>query len=95
MTPLGWKWAGFVWGYAIAWALVNDRIKLLAYRIFDPIKKAAPQTAAPAGNVHEIATRAYDIYQQRVQGESRQDQDWNEAEREIRLEEAAKKKSAA
>ena len=23
MTPLGWKWAGFVWGYAIAWALVN------------------------------------------------------------------------
>ena len=39
MTPLGWGWALFVWGYAIAWFLVNDRIKLLAYRIFDPIKK--------------------------------------------------------
>jgi H+-transporting ATPase len=38
MAPLGWKWAGFVWGYAIAWALVNDRIKLLAYKIFDPVK---------------------------------------------------------
>ena len=38
MTPLGWKWAGFVWGYAIVWALVNDRVKLLAYRIFDPTK---------------------------------------------------------
>ena len=38
MTPLGWKWAGFVWGYAILWALVNDRVKLLAYRIFDPAK---------------------------------------------------------
>jgi H+-transporting ATPase len=36
MTPLGWKWAGFVWGYALLWFLVNDRIKLLAYRIFDP-----------------------------------------------------------
>ena len=39
MTPLGWGWALFVWGYAIAWFLVNDRIKLLAYRIFDPIKQ--------------------------------------------------------
>jgi H+-transporting ATPase len=38
MTPLGWRWAGFVWVYALAWALVNDRVKLLAYKIFDPIK---------------------------------------------------------
>ncbi len=38
MTPLGWGWALFVWGYALAWFLVNDRIKLLAYRIFDPAK---------------------------------------------------------
>jgi H+-transporting ATPase len=37
MTPLGWGWAGFVWGYALLWFLVNDRIKLLAYRIFDPV----------------------------------------------------------
>ncbi len=36
MTPLGWGWALFVWGYALAWFLVNDRVKLLAYRIFDP-----------------------------------------------------------
>jgi len=36
MTPLGWGWAMFVWGYALAWFLVNDRVKLLAYRIFDP-----------------------------------------------------------
>jgi H+-transporting ATPase len=38
MTPLGWGWAGFVWGYALLWFLVNDRVKLLAYRIFDPVK---------------------------------------------------------
>jgi len=31
MTPLGWGWAMFVWGYALAWFLVNDRVKLLAY----------------------------------------------------------------
>jgi H+-transporting ATPase len=37
MTPPGWRWAAFVWGYALVWFLVNDRLKLLAYRIFDPI----------------------------------------------------------
>jgi H+-transporting ATPase len=48
MTPLGWGWAGFVWGYALLWFLLNDRIKLLAYRIFDPVKKAGakPETKA-------------------------------------------------
>ena len=35
MTPLGWGWAAFVWGYALAWFLLNDRVKLLAYRILD------------------------------------------------------------
>jgi H+-transporting ATPase len=35
MTPIGWKWAGMVWGYALAWFLVNDWVKLIAYRIFD------------------------------------------------------------
>jgi len=38
MTPLGWGWAGFVWVYALAWFLINDRVKLLAYKIFDPMK---------------------------------------------------------
>jgi len=40
MTPIGWGWAGFVWGYALLWFLVNDNVKLLAYRIFDPAKAA-------------------------------------------------------
>ncbi len=40
MTPLGWEWAGLVWGYALLWFLLNDRVKLLAYRIFDPAKAA-------------------------------------------------------
>jgi len=34
MPPLGWHWALFVWGYALAWFVVNDRIKLAAYKVF-------------------------------------------------------------
>lgn len=36
MTPLSWGLALMVWGYALAWFLVNDRIKLAVYRILDP-----------------------------------------------------------
>jgi H+-transporting ATPase len=36
MTPLGWGWALFVWGYAVIWFLVTDRVKLLAYRLLLP-----------------------------------------------------------
>jgi len=52
MTPLGWRWAGFVWVYALAWFLLNDRVKLLAYRIFDPAKadpKSETKTDAKPG----------------------------------------------
>ena len=34
MEPLGWKYAGIVWGYALSWLIINDGVKLLAYRIF-------------------------------------------------------------
>ncbi|MGC2212775.1 MAG: plasma-membrane proton-efflux P-type ATPase [Silvibacterium sp.] len=87
MTPLGWKLAGFVWAYAIVWAVVTDRVKLLGYRILDPT--AAPLLASkqPVDLTPQIASRAYELYQQRVRseskGESQQDQDWMEAEREI------------
>jgi H+-transporting ATPase len=47
MTPLGWGWALFVWGYALVWFLVNDRLKLFAYRVFDPT--AAPLLARVRG----------------------------------------------
>jgi len=47
MTPLGWGWAAFVWGYALIWFLVNDRVKLLAYRIFDPVKAGPKPEAKP------------------------------------------------
>ena len=89
---MGWGWAGFVWGYALVWFLVNDRVKLLAYRIFDPAgavpkseakveaksdakaesKPEAKAEIKPAANsktssdlTPQIATRAYELYEQR------------------------------
>lgn len=36
MPAVGWVWALGVWGYALAWFFINDRVKLAAYRAFDP-----------------------------------------------------------
>jgi len=56
MTPIGWGWALLVWGYALVWFLVTDPVKLLAYRILDPVKaqpkpegRSEPQPEAKAG----------------------------------------------
>jgi H+-transporting ATPase len=38
MAPLGWRYAGIVWGYALVWFLLNDRIKLLTYWVLDRSK---------------------------------------------------------
>jgi H+-transporting ATPase len=38
MSPIGWELALLVWCYAFVCFLISDRIKLLAYRIFDPLK---------------------------------------------------------
>jgi H+-transporting ATPase len=89
MTPLGWGWALFVWGYALAWFLVNDRVKLLTYRVFDPT--AAPLLGrTPVDATPQIAKRAYELYEQRGRQDGRALQDWGQAEREIREEEAHK-----
>ncbi|MHB1413850.1 MAG: plasma-membrane proton-efflux P-type ATPase [Chloroflexota bacterium] len=36
MAPLGWTLAGFVWGYCFVLFLIQDWVKLLAYRLFGP-----------------------------------------------------------
>ena len=77
MTPLGWGWALFVWGYALAWFLVNDRVKLLAYRSFDPVKAVSwPEAKAetPPDLTPQIAKRAYELSEQgRREGRAVQD----------------------
>jgi H+-transporting ATPase len=83
MTPLGWGWAGFVWAYALIWALLSDQVKLLAYRIFDPTK--APLLAKkPLGLTPQIVKRGYELYEQQGRQDGRAAQDWEKAEREIR-----------
>ena len=85
MTPLGWGWAAFVWGYALAWFLVNDRVKLLAYRILDPTK--APLLARkPLDLIPQTAQRAYQLYEQHGHQNGHATQDWLQAEQEIRKE---------
>src|SRR5208282_3370191 len=34
MTPIGWELAGMVWLYTLIMFLFQDRVKLLAYRVF-------------------------------------------------------------
>ncbi|MGA3007602.1 MAG: HAD-IC family P-type ATPase, partial [Opitutaceae bacterium] len=82
MTPLGWRWAGFVWGYALLCFLVNDRLKLLAYRIFDPVKTA--KAGQDSDLTPQIAGRAYELYEQEGRHDGHAAQDWAKAEKEIR-----------
>ena len=87
MTPLGWGWAAFVWGYALGWFLLNDRVKLLAYRVFDRTK--APLLATkPLDLTPRIAARAHEIYERQGRRDGQADQDWLEAEREIRIDDS-------
>jgi H+-transporting ATPase len=53
MTPLGWGWALFVWVWAVSWALLNDRLKLITYWILDSTtSKSAPKAKSnPAQQV--------------------------------------------
>ena len=33
VTPVGWRYAMWVWGYALAWVVFNDMVKMWAYRL--------------------------------------------------------------
>ena len=55
VTPLGWYWTLAVWGYALAWFLVTDPVKLLAYRILDFAKAEAKLTTEPKPETKTVA----------------------------------------
>ena len=59
VTPLWWGWAALVWGYALAWFLVTDPVKLLAYRFLgssksEPHAKAEPKAQPKAEPESEV-----------------------------------------
>jgi H+-transporting ATPase len=97
MAPLGWGWALFVWGYALVWFLLNDRVKLLAYRIFDRGKvdaKPEAKTNASSDLAPQIARRAYELYEQQGRREGHAAEDWAQAERGVRQDETKAKPAA-
>jgi hypothetical protein len=62
VTALPWEYALLVWGYALAWFLVTDRVKLLAYRILEPETTAiatATSSPAPDGTTGSGPVEAY------------------------------------
>ena len=52
--------------------------------IAGPQREAPLLGSKPLDLTPQVAARANELYQARVHGESQQDQDWHEAEREIR-----------
>ena len=74
MPPLGWDWAAFVWGYALVWFLISDRVKLLAYRFFDPAKAQTPSELTPLiaiGDSRTMKERAIQRWENEVRRDSK------------------------
>jgi H+-transporting ATPase len=72
-----------------AWFLVNDRVKLLAYRVLDPTG-ASLLARKPVDVTPQIAKRAYENYEQRGRQDGRANQDWGQGEHEIRKDDTPK-----
>jgi H+-transporting ATPase len=58
MAPLGWRYAGIVWGYALVWFLLNDRAKLLTYWILDRSKSQVKANVQSVDGKTEVDTAA-------------------------------------
>jgi H+-transporting ATPase len=43
ITPIGWKYAGLVWAYALVWFLINSGFKIMAYQL---VNHREPRQAA-------------------------------------------------
>ncbi|HDO52331.1 MAG TPA: HAD family hydrolase, partial [Rhizobiales bacterium] len=48
VTPIGWKYALAVWGYALIWFLINNVVKIYVYRL---IRHRNPRVARHIGRV--------------------------------------------
>jgi H+-transporting ATPase len=79
MTPLGWGLAAFVWVYAALWALFTDRVKLLAYRIFDPV---VPNTHQSSERKLKLVHRVHKFYEKMEREEIREIGKWEKHEQE-------------
>ncbi len=53
MTPLGWGLVALVWGYALVWFVITDRVKLFGYKLLD--RKAVQKDQAKSSPVPNAA----------------------------------------
>ena len=95
VTPLWWGWAAFVWGYAFAWFLVTDPVKLLAYRVLDATKAAPKQLAkAEPKTKTKAAPRAEAKPDVKLDAKAEQKPDAKEPKAEAKAEPKAETKAA-
>ena len=84
LLPLpGWQTV-VIFAYAMLSCLVlNDAVKvaMIKWRVLNAVAKK------PVDLTPQIAQRAYELYEQRGRQDGRADQDWGQAEREIRKDE--------
>ena len=63
MTPLGRGWALFVWGYALAWALVNDVRSCSHIRSsIRSSRRCSPGSRMKVGRLEFLCRPLYDDY---------------------------------
>ena len=95
VTPLWWGWAAFIWGYAFAWFLVTDPVKLLAYRVLDATKAAPKQLAkAEPKTETKAAPRAEAKPDVKLDAKAEQKPDAKEPKAEAKAEPKAETKAA-
>ncbi len=85
LKPLPWSQTFVIFAYAmISCLVVNDAVKvaMIKWRAPDPV------AGLPVDLTPKIAKRAYELYEQRGRGDGRSVQDWSQAEREIRKDQA-------
>jgi hypothetical protein len=81
LMPLPWSQTLTIFAYAmVSCLIVNDAVKvaMIKWRVPNAVAKI------PVDLTPQIATRAYELYEQRGRQDGRAVQDWGQAEREIR-----------
>jgi hypothetical protein len=86
LAPVPWWEALTIFGYAMVSCLVvNEVVKVALIEWRMPTAVAKP----PADLTAQIAKRAYELYEQRGRQDGRAAEDWEQAEREIRIKKGA------
>ncbi|TAM47852.1 MAG: plasma-membrane proton-efflux P-type ATPase [Acidobacteria bacterium] len=87
LVPLPWSQTLMVFGYAmVSGLIVNDAVKVVMIKWRVPSAVATESITKAADLTPQIATRAYELYEQGGRKDGRAAQDWEKAEREIRKE---------